>query len=98
MQILAGQRAAREATLQLLLERDLRGEHVVSCQIAAVYEALGNREETFRWLARYTDEVDGLGSWILWPRRDPRGDRVCDDPQFLAILAKARPRYQPSWR
>lgn len=93
MQVLAGQRAVGEATLRLLLDRDLRGEHVVSYQIAAVYEALGNREETFRWLARYTDGVDGLCSWILWLRRDPRWDRVRDDPQFVAILAKARPSY-----
>jgi hypothetical protein len=41
IQVLAGERAAGEATLQLLLDRDARGEHVVSYQIAAVYEALG---------------------------------------------------------
>lgn len=93
-QILAGQRVAGIATLQLLLDRDMRGEHVVSYQIAAVYEALGNREETFRWLARYVGEVDGLGSWILWLQRDPRWDRLRDDPRFVAILAKSRPCYQ----
>jgi len=47
IQILAGERTAGEANLQLLLDRDARGEHVVSYQIAAVYEALGNRVETF---------------------------------------------------
>lgn len=92
IQILAGERTAGEANLQLLLDRDGRGEHVVSYQIAAVYEALGNRVETFRWLARYTEEVDGLGSWLLWLRHDPRWDRIRDDPRYAAVLAKARPR------
>ncbi|MDQ3486680.1 MAG: hypothetical protein M3468_02985 [Acidobacteriota bacterium] len=31
----------------MLLDRDARGEHVVSYQIAAVYEALGNHVDTF---------------------------------------------------
>ena len=92
IQVLAGERTAGEANLQLLLERDARGEHVVSYQIAAVYEALGNRDEAFRWLARYTEEVDGLGSWLLWLRHDPRWDRIRDDPRYAAVLAKARPR------
>jgi len=91
IQVLAGERAAGEANLQLLLDRDARGEHVVSYQIAAVYEALGNRDETFRWLTRYTGEVDGLGSWLLWLPHDPRWDRVRDDPRFAAVLAKAGP-------
>ena len=92
MQVLAGERAAGEATLQLLLDRDARGEHVVSYQIAAVYEALGNHDEAFRWLARYTEEVDGLGSWLLWLRHDARWDRIRDDPRYAAVLAKTRPR------
>jgi tetratricopeptide (TPR) repeat protein len=89
IQVLAGERAAGEANLQLLLDRDARGEHVVSYQIAAVYEALGNRDETFRWLTRYTEEVDGLGSWLLWLPHDPRWDRLRDDPRYAAVLAKA---------
>jgi len=93
IQILAGERAAGEENLQLLLERDARGERVVSYQIAAVYEALGNRDETFRWLARYTEEADGLGSWLLWLRQDQRWDRIRDDARFAAVLAKARPPY-----
>lgn len=92
IQILAGERAAGEANLPLLLDRDARGEHVVSYQIAAVYEALGNHVDTFRWLDRYTEEVDGLGSWLLWLRHDPRWDRIRDDPRYAAVLAKARPR------
>lgn len=93
MQVLGGQRAAGEVTLQLLLDRDARGEHVVSYQIAAVYEALGNRDETFRWLARsIEEEVDGLASWLLWLRRDPRWDPIREDPRFAEVLAKARPR------
>ena len=91
IQILAGERVAGEANLQLLLDRDARGEHVVSYQIAAVYEALGNRDEAFRWLARYTEEVDGLSSWLLWLPHDPRWDRVRGDPRYAAVLAKARP-------
>jgi tetratricopeptide (TPR) repeat protein len=86
IQILAGERAAGEGNLQLLLDRDARGEHVVSYQIAAIYEALGNRDEAFRWLARYTEEVDGLGSWLLWLRHDSRWDRTRDDPRFAAVL------------
>jgi hypothetical protein len=74
-----------------LLDRDARGEHVVSYQIAAVYEALGNRDETFRWLTRYTEEVDGLGSWLLWLPHDPRWDRLRDDPRYAAVLAKSGP-------
>jgi tetratricopeptide (TPR) repeat protein len=93
MQVLAGHRAAGEATLQLLLDRDARGKHVVAYQIAAAYEALGNRDQMFRWLARATEEVDGLGSWLLWFQHDPRWDRVRQDPRFVAIVAKARPPY-----
>ena len=92
IQILAGERAAGEANLKLLLDRDARGERVVSYQIAAVYEALGNRDEVFRWLDRYAGENDGLDSWLLWLRHDARWDRIRDDPRYAAVLAKAGPR------
>ena len=91
LQILGGAREAGIANLQLLLGRDRRGQHVVSYQIAAVYEALGNRDAAFRWLLRSNREVDGLGSWLLWLERDPRWDELRKDPRFAGVLAAARP-------
>ena len=96
LQILGGARAEGLANLQRLLDRDRRGQHVVSYQIAAVYEALGDRDAAFRWLHRYLREIDGLGSWLLWLERDPRWDELRKDPRYAKLRAAAQPLQVPA--
>lgn len=92
LQILGGARAEGLANLQLLLDRDRHGQHVIAYQIAAVYEALGERDAALRWLQRSLREVDGLGSWLLWLERDPRWNALRKDPRYARLLAAARPK------
>lgn len=96
LQILGGARAEGLANLQRLLDRDRRGQHVIAYQVAAVYEALGDRDAAFRWLHRYLREVDGLGSWLLWLARDPRWTNMRKDPRFANLLAAAQPLPVPA--
>lgn len=67
----AGQKDEARELLDELLKRDKRGEHVVEYRIAAVYEAIGERDQAFRWLNKEIDDTDGLGSWLLWLNHDP---------------------------
>lgn len=91
LQILGGARVEGLANLQRQLDRDRRGQHVVSYKIAAVYEALGDRDAAFRWLHRYLREIDGLASWLLWLERDPRWDALRKDPRYSKLLTAAGP-------
>ena len=85
----AGQKDKAREVLSDLLERDARGEHVVEYRIAAVYEALGERDEAFRWLNKDIDDRDGLGSWLVWLNDDPVWNAARNDPRFKEIQKRA---------
>jgi tetratricopeptide (TPR) repeat protein len=85
----AGQKDKARELLGDLLRRDARGEHVVEYRIAAVYEALGDRNEAFRWLDKQIDDRDGLGSWLVWLKHDPVWAAARKDPRFREIERRA---------
>ncbi|MCP1381642.1 tetratricopeptide repeat protein [Runella salmonicolor] len=75
--------------LQELLDRFGRGEHVVKYQIAGVYEALGDFDNTFMWLNRVVEDGDGIHGWLLWLNHDPRWQRIRSDKRFKELTNKA---------
>ena len=52
--------------------------------MAAVFVALGDADETFRWLERAWQDRTSLFS--LWVNGDPRFDLVSADPRMNALL------------
>jgi tetratricopeptide (TPR) repeat protein len=87
--VLAGDSVTGKNVLQEVLNRDARGEHVVEYQIATVYEALGDYDNTFRWLNKALDDGDGLNGWLLWINHDPRWKRIRNDSRFNEIRIRA---------
>jgi tetratricopeptide (TPR) repeat protein len=85
----AGQKDKARELLGDLLQRDARGEHVVEYRIAAVYEALGDRDEALRWLTKDTADRVGLGSWLVWLTHDPVWAAARKDPRFREIERRA---------
>jgi len=85
----AGQKEKARELLNELLQRDARGEHVVEYRIAAVYEALGERDEAFRWLGKAIDDREGLGSWLLWIKYDPVWKEMRKDSRFKEAEKRA---------
>lgn len=75
--------------LQELLERHARGEHVVKYQIAGVYEALGDFDNTFYWLNQVAEDGDNIQGWLLWLNHDPRWKRIRSDKRFKEIQVKS---------
>ena len=85
----AGQKDKARELLNELLARDARGEHVVEYRIAAVYEALGERDEAFRWLEKQIDDAEGLGSWLVWLNHDPVWKEMRKDPRWKNTQKRA---------
>ncbi|MBI3459662.1 hypothetical protein HY009_01830 [Candidatus Acetothermia bacterium] len=54
-----------------------------SYRIAAVYFALGERDQGFAWLARAYAEREGN---LYWIKVDPLFDEVRSDPRFIELL------------
>jgi tetratricopeptide (TPR) repeat protein len=75
--------------LQELLDRHARGEHVVKYQIATVYEALGDFDNTYFWLNQVAEDGDNIQGWLLWLNHDPRWKRIRSDKRFKDIQKKA---------
>jgi tetratricopeptide (TPR) repeat protein len=87
--ILAGEIENGKLALQELLGRYARGEGVVKYQIAAVYEALGDFENSFIWLNRAVDDGDTIHGWLLWLKHDPRWKRIKNDVKFKVLQNRA---------
>jgi len=85
----AGQRDQARELLQELLGRRARGEQVVEYRIAAVYEALGERDQALAWLDNEIEDRSGVGSWLLWLNQDPAWKEMRKDPRFKAIQGRA---------
>ena len=87
--ILAGDISNGKLALQEVLDRYARGEHVVKYQIASVYEALGDFDNTFIWLNRDAEDGGGIHGWLLWLNHDPRWNRIRSDARFKELTIKA---------
>ncbi len=87
--ILVGDIENGKLALQELLDRYARGEHVVKYQIAAVYEALGDFDNTFIWLNRNADDGGGIHDWLPWLNLDPRWKRIRNDARFKELKVSA---------
>lgn len=85
----AGRETEARALLAELLGRRARGEHVVEYRIAAVFEALGERDAAFDWLDREIADRDGYGSWLLWLNQDPAWKDLRADPRFTDIQRRS---------
>jgi tetratricopeptide (TPR) repeat protein len=72
-----------------LLGRHARTENVVEYRIAAVYEALGERDKAFEWLEREIGDRSGVGAWLLWLKQDPAWKAMRQDPRFRDILRRS---------
>lgn len=59
--------------------------HRLSQIIAAVFVALGNRDEGMRWLAR---AADARSYTLIWLKVDPWFDAVRHDARFVSILQR----------
>ncbi len=87
--ILANDIGNGNRALQELLNRYDAGEHVVKYQIAAIYEALDDFDNTFLWLNRVVDDGGAIHGWLIWLHHDPRWKRIRNDSRFNELVLKA---------
>jgi len=86
--VLAGDTVNGRLALQEVLDRYARGEHVVKYQIATVYEALGDFDNTFLWLNKNAEDGGGIHDWLIWINHDPRWKRIRSDTRFTDLIKK----------
>ncbi|HUP53216.1 MAG TPA: protein kinase [Longimicrobiales bacterium] len=72
---------AREIVAELLVRAE--DEYVSAYDLATVYAALRDREETFRWLRRAAEERSSFFVHLAW---DLRFDAVRDDERFQRLV------------
>lgn len=79
---LNGNRAKAEETLRELLDSST-DRYVVAFDIAMLYDALGDKKQTYEWLQKAYDEhsyqISGLAV-------DPRLNHLRKDPEFITLL------------
>ncbi|MCI0356614.1 MAG: protein kinase [Acidobacteria bacterium] len=80
----ANRRSEAQAILQQLSALS-KQRYVPSYPIAAIYAALGQKDEAFAWLERAYDERD---SWMDYLGTDPRLDGLRSDPRFRDLLRR----------
>ncbi len=80
----ANRRSEAQAILQQLSALS-KQRYVPSYPIAAIYAALGQKEEAFAWLERAYGERD---SWMDYLGLDPRLDGLRSDPRFADLLRR----------
>jgi len=62
---------------------------VVAYQIATVYEAMGDFDNTILWLNKVVDNGGGIHDWLLWLNHDPRWKRIRNDVRFMELKVRA---------
>jgi predicted Zn-dependent protease len=80
----ANRRSEAQAILQQLSALS-KERYVPSYPIAAIYAALGQKDEAFASLQKAYDEHD---SWMDYLGLDPRLDGLRSDPRFAALLRR----------
>lgn len=81
---LSGRRAAALQELEGLLAMS-REHYVPAYEIATIYAALGEKDETFRWLERAFEDRSTLIAWLAW---DPVFDGIRDDPRYRPLYER----------
>jgi serine/threonine protein kinase/tetratricopeptide (TPR) repeat protein len=80
--------AGRQNDAQAILDQLhalLQQRYVPSYSVAAIYAALGRKDEAFTWLERAYDERD---SWMDYLALDPRLDPLRSDARFATLLQR----------
>jgi Flp pilus assembly protein TadD len=80
----ANQRSEAQEILQQLSAKS-KQEYVPSYPVAAIYAALGQKDEAFAWLQKAYDE---RGSWMNYLGLDPRLEGLRSDPRFAVLLRR----------
>lgn len=82
---LSGKRTA--ALEEIARLRTLSTQHYVSAyDVASIYAALGENDETFKWLERAFEERSPLVGWLRW---DAVFDGIRTDPRYIALARRA---------
>jgi len=81
---LAGRRAEALGEIERLTSLS-RSRYVPAYDIATIYAALGNTDQTFAWLERAFADRSTLIAWLPW---DPIFDGIRADPRYQAMTAK----------
>ena len=69
-----------------VLQETAKRRYVSPYDVAAIYAALGEKEQTLEWLERAYEDRSG---WLaLWLKVDPRFDRLRSEPRFQNILRR----------
>lgn len=87
----AGDKAGALEILDVLLRLRQR-RYFSPYWVAAIFAALGQRSEAFRWLEIATEE---RCSWVVFVREDPKFARLRDDARFQAIVDAVNLRSVP---
>ena len=82
---LSGRRAEARAELDRVLSLS-KEQHVPAYDIAMIYAALDDVDNTFSWLERSIGDGSPMGTFSL----DPMFDRLRTDPRFARLLAQSR--------
>ena len=79
----------RDEAVRILEEvKTLTGErHNLSTHIAAIYAALGNKDEALGWLKRACDEHE---QGVIDVKISPRFDTLRSDPRFMDLLRRVK--------
>ncbi len=79
----------RDEAINILEEmKGLAGErHNLGTHIAAIYAALGNKDEALAWLKRACDEHE---QGVVDLKVDPRFDALRSDPRFMDLLRRVK--------
>ena len=81
---LAGKRDQALETIQSL-NRLSRDRFVSGYDIAAIYAALGQKDEAFAWLEKAYDQ---RAEWLEYLKIDPQLDNLRSDPRFAVLLRR----------
>ena len=77
---LAGRKSEATALLDELTETQ---SYISPYRIAAIHDALGDKDRAFKWLEHAYDGRDG---WLIWLAVDPVFDNLRDDDRFTDLL------------
>ena len=74
----------RQKDLELTLER-MKQQRIRAWEVAGLYHALGDREQTFVWLEKAYEERDGLLPFL---KVMPQYENLHGDPRFVDLLRR----------
>jgi tetratricopeptide (TPR) repeat protein len=81
---LTGRRDEAVAKVEGLIDSS-RQQYVAAYDIATIYAALGDVDETMLWLDRAIEDRSQLIGWLRW---DPVFDGLRHDPRYAALVAR----------